>query len=120
MQYVITPPQILSHPSQEFYALLSFATPGVLGPMATFKRVYAGAFGERFLGGIGLTQSIGSREDGEAAWRIRAFARTRTLAAHKHLIAIPPLPRLLPDPISRSQTKEATPTDKELGTARAA
>ena len=27
---------------QEFYALLSFATPGVLGPMGTFKRVYAG------------------------------------------------------------------------------
>ncbi|KIZ01995.1 DNA repair and recombination protein RAD54B [Monoraphidium neglectum] len=26
---------------EEFYALLSFATPGVLGPMATFKRVYA-------------------------------------------------------------------------------
>jgi hypothetical protein len=32
--------------SQEFYALLSFATPGVLGPMATFKRVYAGGGGE--------------------------------------------------------------------------
>ncbi len=27
---------------EEFYALLSFASPGVLGPMGTFKRVYAG------------------------------------------------------------------------------
>lgn len=30
---------------QEFYALLSFATPGVLGQMGTFKRVYAGVCG---------------------------------------------------------------------------
>jgi hypothetical protein len=37
---------------QEFYALLSFATPGVLGPMGTFKRVYAGA---RPLPGLGAT-----------------------------------------------------------------
>lgn len=31
-----------SRPEQEFYALLSFATPGVLGQIGTFKRVYAG------------------------------------------------------------------------------
>jgi hypothetical protein len=118
----VTPPQLLSNPSspsQEFYALLSFATPGVLGPMATFKRVYAGMRGRRTLGGIGLMQSVGSRKDGSAAEEacfglIPHACCTQAPIRHRSATSLPP------DPISRSQTKEATPTDKELGTARAA
>lgn len=89
--------------AQEFFALLSFVAPDLLGSPQAFKRV----------------RSLALAPCTVAAAATRAQKISMLVQTQCHCFLLP-TPQVYSEPIAKAQDRAATPAERELGAARAA